>query len=157
MTKKVLMTAAAIALLSAALVSGAYAKIMPEMSSDMAVATAATAAVTTGPEYTPVMIVTVRKPAQIPGHVLAPGKYNFELINSDQEVAISSADGAKFYGVYLVSSSQRSHAGEAFIETAGAPQGGPDRILAWYYPDQYDGHAFIYPQGKRGVQLAQAK
>ncbi len=93
------------------------------------------------------MVVTTAAPMQLPGRVLQPGTYEFRLIDSDGAVAVSSAPDHHFYGVYLVMPTSRTGSNDgAQVTAAAAPNGGPDRIAAWFFPGESSGYAFIYPR-----------
>ncbi len=143
MKRKVLLIAVALALLDAVLVSRVHAHnkmIATHQVSAPKMSTLGMAA----EQFYPVMIVTTAKPMQIPGHVLEPGKYTFELINSDQEVLVSKLNGSESYGTYLVMPAWRRDKNGGLIDTTSTLAGNPDRIVSWYFPEQYDGYAFRY-------------
>ncbi len=95
-------------------------------------------------QFYPVMIVTTAKPLQIPGRVLEPGQYTFQLIDSDREVLVSKVDGSESYGTYLVLPAWRRVDTGGLVDMANMPAGAPDHIVSWYFPEQHDGYAFRY-------------
>jgi len=93
-------------------------------------------------------------PVEIPGKVLAPGKYVFELTDSDSDrnmVRVFSED---------------SNGNESLVATIGAipdyvsntpdkpmihfeerHSGNPEAIQSWFYPGDNTGWEFVYPKG----------
>lgn len=96
-------------------------------------------------EFYPVLIVSTTRPLEVPGQVLAPGKYSFELLNGNTEVAIASLDGSEIYGSYRLAPAWRSHAEDGLVETEG-PASGTERLVSWFFPEQLDGYAFLYSE-----------
>jgi hypothetical protein len=93
-------------------------------------------------------IFTFRQPVQVPGRVLAAGKYLFKLDKSEGAlggVEIESLDRHRVYGIFAVNPVFRLDATTAPLitfeeRTAGAPQA----IKAWFYPGDHYGNGFIY-------------
>lgn len=94
-------------------------------------------------QYYPIMDVVVRTPIQLPNQLLVPGHYTFALNDAGSNVAISKATG-EFVGTFVVVPAFRRDANGGLVNTQDAPDGGPDRIVAWFFPDQQDGYSFIY-------------
>jgi hypothetical protein len=82
--------------------------------------------------------MTISQPMQIGNLVLAPGTYEFRLVNiwAPGVVAIYSADTHHYDGIVMGISAQRSHASamSTFIVKKGT-KGAPEELLYWYYPD----------------------
>ena len=95
-------------------------------------------------QYYPMMDVTVRTPVQLPDQILMPGDYTFTLVYDGDNVAISKANG-EFLGTYQVVPAYRRDATDGLVNIADAPDGSPDCIIGWFFPDQQDGYSFIYP------------
>ncbi len=102
------------------------------------------------------MVITTAVPVRIPGRVLQPGTYDFELTNSDNTVQVSAAGSHQVYGVYMVIPASRAHAGDAAqVTVVAAPNGGPQRIAAWFFPGRTNGYAFLYPKNEsKGTVVA---
>ncbi len=148
MTKKVLIIAVIIALADAVIVSHVHAhNKMMGIDHNVPAPQMNTVAMD-AEQYYPVMIVKTSEPVQIPGHMLGPGEYSFELINSNEEVLVSKLDGSESYGPYLLSPAWRRDDSGGLIVTAGARDGGAERILSWYFANQHDGYAFRDPAGE---------
>ncbi len=95
-------------------------------------------------QYYPMMSVFVRTPVRLPDQVLMPGEYTFKLVYGSNNVSISKANG-EFLGTYEVVPAYRRDANDGLVNIQDAPDGGPDRIVAWFFPDQQDGYSFLYP------------
>ena len=95
-------------------------------------------------QFYPVMDITVRTPVQLPDQVLMPGEYTFTLVYGRNNVSIAKASG-EFLGTYQVVPAYRRDSNDGLVNIADAPDGGPDRIISWFFPDQQDGYTFIYP------------
>lgn len=95
-------------------------------------------------QYYPMMSVFVRTPVQLPDQVLMPGEYTFKLVYDGNNVSVSRANG-EFLGTYQVVPAYRHDANDGLVNIADAPDGGPDRIISWFFPDQQDGYSFLYP------------
>jgi len=94
-------------------------------------------------QFYPLMNVTVLTSVQLPDQVLTPGKYTFVVLPSGKNVSIIR-DGNEFVGTYLLVPAYRHDAQDGLVNTADAPDGGPDRIVSWFFPYQQDGYSFIY-------------
>jgi hypothetical protein len=95
-------------------------------------------------QFYPMMDVTVRTPVQLPDQILVPGEYTFTLVYDRDNVSIAKANG-ELVGTYQVVPAYRRDASGGLVNIADAPNGGPDRIIAWFFPDQQDGYSFLYP------------
>ncbi len=95
-------------------------------------------------QFYPVMDVTVRTNVQLPDHVLTPGEYTFTLVYESHNVRIAKANG-EFVGTYQVVPAYRRDANDGLLNIADAPDGGPDHIISWFFPNQQDGYSFLYP------------
>ena len=95
-------------------------------------------------QFYPVMDVTVRTAVQLPDQVLEPGEYTFALADGRKYVSIVKANG-EFLGMYQVVPAYRSDSNDGLVNIADAPDGGPDRIISWFFPDQQNGYTFLYP------------
>src|ERR1700681_1122915 len=95
-------------------------------------------------------------PVQIPGHVLAPGKYVFELMDtafSDRNmVQIFSEDSngkqTLIATIATVSDSTPNTPEKATIHFEERSSGAPEAIHSWYYPGDDTGWEFVYPKGQ---------
>ena len=92
-------------------------------------------------------------PVEIPGDVLMPGKYVFELVNSDSNrytVQIFSEDAkgkeslvATIQAIPDQASRIRSKPTIQFEERSA---GSPEAIHSWFYPGDRTGYEFVYPK-----------
>jgi LPXTG-motif cell wall-anchored protein len=93
------------------------------------------------------------EPVQIPGHVLAPGKYVFELVESTVDpntVRVFSMDSdghenlvATFFAIpdYTLNTPDK-----AVIHFEERTSGTPEAIHSWFYPGDNTGWEFVYPK-----------
>jgi len=104
--------------------------------------------------------VTFDKPVQIPGQVLAPGAYTFQLGDPDagqNVVEIFNDDESVLYAMLPTITAQRSKATAGVSLTlAESGAGKPDALLTWFCPGSTIGHEFVYSNQDR-QKLARAK
>jgi hypothetical protein len=91
---------------------------------------------------------------QIPGKVLAPGKYVFELLDSDSNrnlVRIFSEDSngkeALVATLEAIPDYISRTPDKPIIQFDERPAGTPEAIHSWFYPGENTGWQFIYPNG----------
>jgi len=92
-------------------------------------------------------------PVQIPGHVLAPGKYVFELmdspVNRNTVEVFKDSDGREsLIAILFAIPDYTSNAPDKptiHFEERGS--GSPQAINSWFYPGEDTGWEFIYPKG----------
>lgn len=95
------------------------------------------------------MIVTVRNGSvDIPGYLLAPGKYKFEFTDLEHDVLrVSTADGSRQIGFFEVVPIWRRHRTEsAKLDLSTPANGSVERIRDFFYPGERTGHKFVYSQ-----------
>ena len=107
-----------------------------------------------------VMNVHVDKAVAIPCNVLEPGDYVFRLLDSSTrpgDVAVTSADGATFYGILPVYAAYRNSGGDSEIAVTAPDDAGLARIDSWYFPGSQDGFRFIYSKSdiRKADRIAQ--
>lgn len=92
---------------------------------------------------------TFRNPTSVPGVTLAPGEYQFRVIDSYTRdvVQVLSADGMKPYAMFFTMPLWRPDPAKdselAFMETAA---GMPQAVKTWYYIGESTGREFLYPK-----------
>jgi len=101
-------------------------------------------------------------PVEIPGKVLMPGKYVFELLDSDSDrsiVQIYSEDSngkqspvsmIQAIPAYIVNIPDKP-----VIRFEERPSGAPEAIHSWFYPGEHTGWEFVYPN-KAALESANA-
>jgi hypothetical protein len=95
-------------------------------------------------------IFTFQQPVRIPGHVLLPGKYIFELIDGGNTsdlnlIQIFDANRTKLIATIQTASAERMDAyGKTVLTFDFRKNGRLPILLAWYYPGDLIGHEFIY-------------
>ncbi len=95
------------------------------------------------------MILTISKaPLELPGHVLAPGKYQLKFTDLEhQEVLVESANGSQPVGFFSVIPVTRNHITEnPQFNIAEPAKGSIARLDGFFYPGRTTGYDFIYPQ-----------
>jgi hypothetical protein len=100
--------------------------------------------------------ITFSKPVEIPGQVLAPGTYLFELVDFNEQnlVEVFNADKTHLYATVQTNPTERLEpTGNTAITLAEEP-GRPDALLKWFYPGNTSGHEFVYSKHEE-QQLAQ--
>ena len=102
--------------------------------------------------------VTFNKPVAIPGQILAPGTYTFELANPDSGqnlVQIFNADGSVLYATLPTVSAKRAETTEdVALSVAESRSKQADFLLGWFYPGSLTGHEFVYSK-RQDKELAQ--
>ncbi|HOC18377.1 MAG TPA: hypothetical protein PKK95_08925 [Vicinamibacterales bacterium] len=106
-------------------------------------------------------IFTFDSPVQVPGAVLPPGRYVFQLIDPGQparSVEIRKPDGGPALATTVTLPIRRPESEDAsgvkvsFVGTRGDQ---PPAIKSWFYPGEETGHLFVYPE-KQARQIAEA-
>jgi hypothetical protein len=103
------------------------------------------------------------EPVQIPGHVLAPGKYVFELAESTVDpntVQVFSMDSdghqslvATFFAIPDYTLNTRD---KTVIHFEERKSGTPEAIHSWFYPGDNTGWEFVYPKEQNLAAAATA-
>jgi hypothetical protein len=96
------------------------------------------------------MELSFSQPVEIPGHVLAPGTYQFVLIGdvlNRDEMGVFSADGKTLYGTVSTIPTERLKPVERVTVTfAKREPSNPEAVLKVFYPGSLTGHEFLYPK-----------
>jgi hypothetical protein len=94
-------------------------------------------------------------PVQIPGKVLAAGKYVFQLMDSDSdrnvvEIFSENSDGKESLVATLIAiRDYMLHTpDEPVVHFEERPSGMPEAIHSWFYPGENTGWEFMYPKGE---------
>ena len=100
--------------------------------------------------------VTITEPVQVPGGiVLAPGTYMFILSNSESNrniVEIKSEDGKHLYAMMFTTRAARTkQTSKTVLTFYEMPAGQPQALRQWYWPGDYDGQEFLYPNSEAAV------
>jgi hypothetical protein len=95
------------------------------------------------------------EPMQIPGHVLAPGKYVFELVDSQSDrnvvqVFSKDSDGKESLvaTIFAVPDDISNTPDKPIINFEERSAGSPVAIHSWFYPGDNTGWEFVYPKGQ---------
>jgi hypothetical protein len=108
-------------------------------------------------DWTKRTLVTVNRAIEVPGKVLPPGKYIFQIMDLQAErnvVRITNERGDKVYATLIAIPTERFQAkSDTVFLFHEAERGRPDPLRAWFYPDHLRGVEFVYPK-TRAVQLA---
>ena len=91
---------------------------------------------------------------EIPGKVLAPGKYVFQLVDSDSDrniVQVFSEDSNGNESLVATLMAIPDYVSEtpdkAVVHFEERPSGTPEAIHSWFYPGENTGWEFVYPKG----------
>ena len=94
-------------------------------------------------------------PVEIPGKVLAPGKYVFQLVDSESDrniVQVFSEDSngkESLVATLLAIPDYMSETPDKpIIHFEERPSGTPEAIHSWFYPGENTGWEFVYPKGE---------
>jgi hypothetical protein len=94
--------------------------------------------------------ITFNQPVEIPGMVLAPGTYVFELMDSPSDrnvVQIFNADQSHLYENVLAIPAYRLESFDKTVVTfEERAKGTPEAIKTWFYPGDNYGQEFVYPK-----------
>ncbi|HXJ43495.1 MAG TPA: hypothetical protein VNH18_29705 [Bryobacteraceae bacterium] len=92
-------------------------------------------------------------PVQIPGHVLAPGKYVFQLANNEDSQDIVQVFSEASNGTESLVATEMAipdymsnTPDKPIIHFDEKPAGTPEAIHSWFYPGENTGWEFIYPK-----------
>jgi hypothetical protein len=95
---------------------------------------------------------TFSGPVEIPGNVLTPGKYVFEIAKSDSNrntVLVYSEDSKgkeSLIATLLAIPEQASKIPDkAIVQFEERLAGSPEAIHSWFYPGEKTGWEFVYP------------
>ena len=101
--------------------------------------------------------MTFSEPVEVPGHVLEPGAYWFNLADSEGNrniVEIWNADRSQLITIILAISDYRLQpTDKTVVNFEERPTGAPEAIRAWFYPGCEYGQEFVYPK-TRATELA---
>jgi hypothetical protein len=91
---------------------------------------------------------------QIPGTVLTPGKYVFELANDQSDrniVQVFSKDSngnlSLVENVLTIPDYTLNTPDKPIVRFDERPSGTPEAIHSWFYPGENTGWEFVYPKG----------
>jgi len=97
-------------------------------------------------------------PVQIPGKTLAPGKYVFQLADSESDRNIvqifsEDSDGNENLVATLMAIPDyiEQTPDKPIVHFGERPSGSPEAIHSWFYPGENTGWEFIYPNTKTRV------
>jgi hypothetical protein len=92
-------------------------------------------------------------PVEIPGKVLAPGKYVFELADSQSDrnlvrVFSEDPDGNEHLvtTIQALSDYTTNTPDKPVVHFEERPSGSPEAIQSWFYPGENTGWEFVYPR-----------
>ena len=95
---------------------------------------------------------TFNESVEIPGNVLRPGKYVFEIATSDSNrnvVLVYSEDSKGKESLIATLMAIPAQASEipdtAIVQFEERPAGSPEAIHSWFYPGEKTGWEFVYP------------
>ena len=89
---------------------------------------------------------TFSQPVQIPGRVLPPGTYRFQLADSDDRhlVQIFRDDRTLVATLYSIPRLRDGRSADAAITLANRGAAQPQAIVAWFFAGEKQGHELLY-------------
>lgn len=104
------------------------------------------------------VLFTVNHAVEIPGRVLAPGRYEMRLQQTGSPIAgVWSANGTHFYGYFDTDPVYRFHtAARTKIVLSKVGPHNPERLNEWFYPGEHTGNQFVYPSS-RNIEMAKGE
>ena len=92
-------------------------------------------------------------PVEIPGQVLAPGKYVFELANDSSDLNLVQIVSVDLNGkeslvatLETIPDYVSNTPDKPLIHFEERPSGSPEAIHSWFYPGENTGWEFVYPK-----------
>ncbi len=94
--------------------------------------------------------LTFSQPVEVPGLVLAAGRYEFRLIDaaytSHQVVGIYDSRGNLLKMILAVPDYRTQTTAKTVVTLEKTGPTTPEALKAWFYPDSYFGVEFVYPK-----------
>jgi hypothetical protein len=89
---------------------------------------------------------TFSQPVQIPGRVLPPGTYRFQVADSDDRhlVQIFREDRTIVATLYSIPRLRDGRSADAAITLANRGAAQPQAIVAWFFAGEKQGHELLY-------------
>ena len=94
-------------------------------------------------------------PVEIPGHILAAGKYVFQILNSPSDrnivqIFAVDADGKEnlIATIPAIPDYRLETPDKTLINFEERRAGAPEAIHSWFYPGENTGWEFVYPKGQ---------
>jgi hypothetical protein len=92
-------------------------------------------------------------PVEIPGQVLAPGKYVFELANDSSDLNLvqifaedSNGKESLVATLQTIPDYVSNTPDKPLVHFEERPSGSPEAIHSWFYPGENTGWEFVYPK-----------
>lgn len=101
--------------------------------------------------------LTFSTPVEIPGRVLAAGRYEIRLADDGENMdVVQVLQDKKVIGTYLTTPTDSlKFPNKSYVTFEQREAGAPPAIRAWFYPGDTIGQEFIYPKS-RAITLARA-
>ena len=91
---------------------------------------------------------TFKEPVEIPGRVLGPGTYVFQvanLVGNRNVIEVFNQDQTQLLATeFTVPAIRREPAGKTILTFEERAKNAPEAIWKWYYPGMSYGHEFLY-------------
>jgi hypothetical protein len=104
--------------------------------------------------------VTFNAPVEVPGRVLLPGTYTFQLMNSTSNrhiVEIFNKNRTRLEAIALTDAAYRMNTtGKPVVTLEERPADAPMAVHKWFYPGDHYGQDFIYGFHSKPVEVAMA-
>ena len=102
--------------------------------------------------------VNFHSAVQLPGIVLPPGEYRFQLLDSPSNrhvVQVFNAERSHVFGTFITIPAYREVAASRTVFIMEErPVGEPEAIKKWFYPGELIGDEFIYPHAEKSLNSA---
>ncbi len=109
-------------------------------------------------EFNKETVLEFSGPVEVPGKVLAAGKYVFKIADSESDrsmVQIFSEDAKGHQKLVTtamaVPDDREKTPGKTIIKFEERPSGSPEAIHSWFYPGDNTGWQFVYPKGEQSA------
>lgn len=104
-------------------------------------------------EWDKMTLLTVDQPTQVSNTYLEPGTYMLKLANSDRHIVqIFTKDRSRLIDtIFAIPSYRVFRTGDTQISYWETPSGTARAIRTWFYPGDFDGQEFRYPDELRQI------
>jgi hypothetical protein len=103
--------------------------------------------------------LTFSAPVELPGVALPAGSYLFKHPDGEIErhiVQVLSSDGKQVLGTFVTIPEERLQPSDTTVVTfMETPEGSPEAVKAWFYPNETVGDEFVYPRDE-AIKIAKA-
>ena len=101
--------------------------------------------------------MTFSAPVEIPGMVLAPGKYEFRILDytgSGYLVVVRNSDGDYLEAIQAESIHRTKTTDKTVVNLEIRNPKSPEAIKSWFYPGEDYGVEFVYPKPNKSASTS---